>query len=117
MQAKLASHAHHRSSQQLASEHPLVGRIKDERGNPMTPTHAQKGSRRYRYYVSQAVLQGKADRGSVSRLPAPEIEAIVVGALRAARPASLDQSERELMLEHLDQVTVACGPDRDHHQR
>ena len=71
--------------EQLASEHLLVGRIKDERGNPMTPTHAQKGSRRYRYYVSQAVLQGKADRGSVSRLPAPEIEAIVVGALRAAR--------------------------------
>jgi hypothetical protein len=75
----------------------------------MSPTHAQKGSRRYRYYVSQAVLQGRADRASVSRVPAPEVEAVVVGALRAARPASLDQSERELMLAHLDRVTIHDG--------
>ena len=39
-----------------------MGRIQDDRGHAMTPTHAQKGSRRYRYYVSQAVLQGKPER-------------------------------------------------------
>ncbi len=93
----------------MACEHLLMGRIKDERGNAMTPTHARKGSRRYRYYVSQAVLQGRADRGSVSRLSAPEIETIVVGALRAARPHSSEQRERELILTHLHQVTVNEG--------
>ena len=108
-QAKLASHRHHRGARQLASEHLLVGRIKDDRGHAMTPTHAQKGSRRYRYYVSQAMLQGRADHGSVPRLPAPEIEAMVIDALRAGRPNSLGQSERELIVEHLHQVTIYEG--------
>jgi site-specific DNA recombinase len=108
-QAKLASHRHHRRARQLASEHLLVGRIKDHRGHAMTPTHAQKGSRRYRYYVSQAMLQGRADHGSVPRLPAPEIEAMVIDALRAGRPNSLGQSEREVILEHLHEVTIHEG--------
>jgi site-specific DNA recombinase len=56
----------------------LTGRIYDDRGNRMTPTHANKGGVRYRYYVSHAVLQGrKQEAGSVARVPAPDIEAIV----------------------------------------
>ena len=38
----------------------------------MTPSHAQKGPKRYRYYVSQAVLQGRA-RAAITRILAPEI--------------------------------------------
>src|SRR5215208_2016762 len=72
-QAQLASHAHRRACRQLASAHLLMGRIKDDRGHAMTPTHAQKGSRRYRYYVSQAVLQGRPEPGSIARVPGPEI--------------------------------------------
>ena len=53
--------------------------------------------------MSRSRAAGRADSGSVSRLPAPEIEAIV---LRAASPHSLEQSERELILTHLHQVTV-----------
>src|SRR5829696_7855670 len=53
-QAQLASHAHRRACRQLACAHLLMGRIQDDRGHAMTPTHTQKGSRRYRYYVSQA---------------------------------------------------------------
>ena len=68
-QAQLASHAHRRACRQLASAHLLMGRIQDDRGHAMTPTHAQKGSRRYRYYVSQAVLQGKPEPGSIARVP------------------------------------------------
>jgi hypothetical protein len=44
----------------------------------MTPTHAKKGTRRYRYYVSQAVVKGR-ETGSITRVPAPEIEALVIG--------------------------------------
>jgi hypothetical protein len=44
-------------------------------GNRMSPTHANKGGARYRYYVSQAVLQRKPlAAGAIGRVPAAEIE-------------------------------------------
>jgi len=75
----------------------------------MTPTHARKRPRCYRYYISQVVLQGNAQRGSIVRLPATEIEALVIAALRAARPMSADLSDRDLILNHLNRVTVHEG--------
>ena len=55
----------------------------------MSPSHAAKGGRRYRYYVSQAILQGrKRDAGSIVRVPAMEIERRVAEAVRgASRPS------------------------------
>ena len=53
----------------------LLGRLFDDRGHPMSPSHAVKGKVRYRYYVSTALLQGRvADAGTIARLPAPAIE-------------------------------------------
>jgi len=64
----------------------LSGRLFDNRGNRMSPTHANKRGARYRYYVSQAVLQNKPPpSGLVGRVPAAEIEALVVAALRVRR--------------------------------
>ena len=41
----------------------------------MSASHASKGGRRWRYYVSRAALTGrKQDAGSVVRIPASEIE-------------------------------------------
>ena len=37
----------------------LIGRLFDDRGNRMSPSHTNKRGVRYRYYVSQAVLQNK----------------------------------------------------------
>ena len=55
----------------------------------MSPSHATKGGRRWRYYVSQAVLQGrKQDAGSVARVEAMEIERRVCEAVRAVVSAS-----------------------------
>ena len=105
-QAQLASYAHRRACRQLASAHLLMGRIQDDRGHAMTPTHAQKGSRRYRYYVSQAVLQGKPERGSIARVPAPEIEALVISAMRSATPTNPELSDGDLILHHLNRVTL-----------
>jgi site-specific DNA recombinase len=63
----------------------LMGLIFDDRGNPMSPSHANKKGVRYRYYVSQALLQNrKSEAGSVSRVSGPDIENIVVAALRRA---------------------------------
>lgn len=70
----------------------LIGRIFDDRGNRMTPAHANKypgrktgtaGRVRYRYYVSSAIPQGRRHEcGSVPRVAAHEIEELVVAGLR-----------------------------------
>jgi site-specific DNA recombinase len=52
-----------------------MGRLFDESGQSLTPSHAVKGERRYRYYVSRSLIKGTADSaGRGWRLPAPEIE-------------------------------------------
>ena len=53
----------------------LAGKLYDDRGNRMSASHASKGGRRWRYYVSRAALTGREqDAGSVVRIPASEIE-------------------------------------------
>ncbi len=54
-------------------------------GRAMSPTHCRKNGRLYRYYVAQQVLKGDAaaDDGIVRRVSAAEIEAAVVGQVRA----------------------------------
>jgi site-specific DNA recombinase len=67
----------------------LMGRIFDDRGNRMTPSHSNKDGVRYRYYVSHAVLQRrKQDAGRVARVQAAELERIVVEAVRARLAAA-----------------------------
>ena len=60
---------------------PLTGKLFDESGQSLTPSHAVKGERRYRYYVSRSLIKGTADSGGRGwRLPAPEIERTVASA-------------------------------------
>src|SRR5207244_5621356 len=82
VQGKLADQAVARRCRLRSLPALLTGRLFDHRGNRMSPTHANKGGLRYRYYVSQAVLQRKPQpSGLISRVPAAEIEALVVTAL------------------------------------
>ncbi|MHA1539270.1 MAG: recombinase family protein [Alphaproteobacteria bacterium] len=56
----------------------LIGKLFDDRGNYMSPTHSQTRKRHYRYYMSQAVIKANHDQaGSISKLPADEIEKLV----------------------------------------
>jgi site-specific DNA recombinase len=41
-----------------SSDALLAGKLYDDGGNRMSPTWARKGSKRWRYYASQAALQG-----------------------------------------------------------
>jgi site-specific DNA recombinase len=62
----------------------LAGVIVDADGNPMTPTHATKKTKRYRYYVSGFLLAGDRPQGRKGmRLPAGDIEGLVLDRLRA----------------------------------
>ena len=55
---------------------PLIGRLVDENGDGLTPSHARKGERKYRYYVSRNFpAQGLAPSRVGWRLPARELEA------------------------------------------
>lgn len=55
----------------------LAGLIYDDLDNKMTPSHSNNHGRRYRYYVSTA-LKNYKETGSVSKIPAGEIEKFVV---------------------------------------
>ena len=112
VEAKLAAQARARRCRLRDLPAILSGRLFDNRGNRMSPTHANKRGARYRYYVSQAVLQGKPPPpGLVSRVPAAEIEALVVAALRNHLNArgggeGLPANDRDLLERHLERVTL-----------
>jgi site-specific DNA recombinase len=62
----------------------LTGLLFDDAGHRMVPTHAAKAGIRYRYYVSLPHLHGEsktASVGSVSRMPATEMEDVIVKSL------------------------------------
>jgi DNA invertase Pin-like site-specific DNA recombinase len=110
VQARLAANAVARQVRLKGSPALLAGRIFDDRGNRMSPTHANKRGVRYRYYVSHALLQKqKAKAGTVARAPAPEIEALVVNGIRqqlASREAEPAMADRELIERHAGWVTI-----------
>jgi site-specific DNA recombinase len=72
----------------------LAALLYDEAGNLFTPSHATKKGRRYRYYVSRSLIRGRVkDTTSPVRLPADEIEELVlsqVTALLQSAPRVLD---------------------------
>src|SRR2546425_11237140 len=83
VQAKLSGQRTNHTAARAKSESLLIGRIYDDRGNRMSPSHARKQGIRYRYYVSSPLLHGQAERaGSVRRVPAADIEALVAEAVR-----------------------------------
>ena len=63
----------------------LKGLIFGVDGRALSPTHARKNGRLYRYYVAQRVLKGDAagDASILRRVSAAEIEAAVVDQVRA----------------------------------
>jgi hypothetical protein len=60
----------------------LKGLIFGPTGIAMSPTHTRKNGRLYRYYLSQTVLKQGADDCPVARVPAAEIEKIVIDQVR-----------------------------------
>ena len=49
----------------------------------MSPTHTTQRGRQYRYYVSQLVLKGNKDESTLRRIPAGDIETVVIDQVRA----------------------------------
>jgi site-specific DNA recombinase len=107
VQAKLNGQRTNHTAARAKSESLLIGRIYDDRGSRMSPSHARKQGIRYRYYVSSPLLHGQAERaGSVRRVPAAEIEALVGRAVREHLEDSADTDDRDLISSRVVRVEI-----------
>jgi site-specific DNA recombinase len=110
VQAKLADNIRARRVRFESSPAILMGRIFDDRGNRMTPSHSNKDGVRYRYYVSHVLLQRrKKDAGRVTRVPAIPLEKLVVEAIRANAPDAEpkgDLSDRAVIDRYVARIMV-----------
>src|SRR5215208_3613152 len=107
VQAKLNEQRNNHTTTRMNSEALLMGRIFDDRGNRMSPSHARKGSVKYRYYLSSAVLQGRAScAGLVRRVPPSDIETLVVKAEREHLKLTSPIDDRGLINTHVARVEV-----------
>jgi site-specific DNA recombinase len=109
VQAKLSEQRTSHHATRASSESLLLGRIFDDHGNRMTPSHTGKHGLRYRYYVSAALIQGQPElAGSVIRVPAAEVESLVsaaVGQHLANEPAA---NVGELVRTHVARVDITA---------
>jgi site-specific DNA recombinase len=107
----------HRTLTRSKSDQPLGGLLFDDAGHPMVATHATKAGVRYRYYVSAPVLHGDArtaSAGSISRVPAAQVEEAVIKSLKnhlaeeqhgsATKSARID--DREVIAQLVAMITV-----------
>jgi site-specific DNA recombinase len=133
VQAKLNVQRNGHATNRLQSDALLVGRIFDDRGNRMSPSHVRRRGIKYRYYLSSAILNGQPEKsGTVSRVPAGEIEAQVVKSVRDHLKLSTASKDDPTLIRdyvmrvevHADRLIVelahtkAAGPQRKRgHQR
>ena len=107
VQAKLSQQVSNHKVSRTKSEALLLGRIFDDRGHRMTPSHARRRGIKYRYYISSALLQGRPKQaGTVSRIPAPEVEALVIKAVRDHLNAPPEIADALLIQNHVTRVEV-----------
>jgi DNA invertase Pin-like site-specific DNA recombinase len=120
VQQKLRDQWSHRTVTRNASNHLLTGLLYDDIGNRMVPTHATKAGIRYRYYISSPHFDGNsktATVGSVSRVPAADLEDVIVKALtkhqttgqRSHSSGPLRADNRTVIREQVARIDVYAG--------
>jgi site-specific DNA recombinase len=107
VQAKLNEQRNNHSAARDKSKSLLIGRIYDDRGNRMSPSHVRKGAIKYRYYLSSPLLHGRPERaGSVRRVPAAEVEVLVGSAVRDHLGDCTEIADRDLIRNHVVRVEI-----------
>ena len=110
VQERMEGHSVARKIRRSSSPAILTGRINDDAGHPMSPSHTNKQGVRYRYYVSQALAQGEKHRaGSVKRVSGPDVEGAVCQALRQQRLHNSNLDDRALVEQHVARIVVKAG--------
>ena len=113
VQAKLIAAAARPRGRSASAIEPrvLIGKLRDETGDHLTPTHTKRRGRRFAYYVSNRLITGGTDP-SGWRLPAEALEAsirqIIVAHLRgaAAGHTLLDKPEASGAADIVRRATV-----------
>jgi site-specific DNA recombinase len=73
----------HRERQAQPTTSVLAGLLTDHQGRRLLPSHSQKQAKRYRYYVSEQLVTNRRHQAPDGlRLPAQELETVVIEALR-----------------------------------
>lgn len=72
-QGLIAARARPRGRSETSASRPLTGKLRDETGDLLTPSHTQRRGRRFFYYVSNRLIRGGNDQTGW-RLPAPALE-------------------------------------------
>jgi site-specific DNA recombinase len=107
VQVKLNEQVTNHKVSRTKSEALLLGRIFDDRGHRMTPSHARRRGIKYRYYISSALLHGRPKQaGTVSRIPAREVEVLVIKAVRNHLNESTEIAGAVLIQNHITRVEV-----------
>lgn len=113
VQRKLTDQQTNHTRTRSRSDYLLSGLLYDDVGHRMASTYATKAGIRYRYYVSLPLVHGQSDAivGTISRIPAANVEKAIINGLRtcdakATRSATVDQEDRKLLLEQIERVEV-----------
>jgi site-specific DNA recombinase len=107
VQAKLNEQRNNQSVARDKSKSLLIGRIYDDHGNRMSPSHVRKGGIKYRYYLSSPLLHGRPERaGTVRRVPAAEVEALIGSAVREHLEDTKEIADRDLIRNHVVRVEI-----------
>lgn len=77
-----SNHQGERKRKSASSASLLLGLVEDEKGYRIVPSHSQKQSKRYRYYISEPLNKtSRADEPNGIRIPASELESLVISRL------------------------------------
>jgi len=112
VQSKLTEQWSHRTTKRIKSQAPLSGLLYDDAGNKMIATHATKNRVRYRYYISRPLQRGhsRLSSGSIARVPAEAVEAVVTKALQdhliASRERLPEAPDRDIIVAHIGRIEV-----------
>lgn len=77
-----SNHQGERKRKSAPSASLLLGLVEDDAGHRLVPSHSQKQSKRYRYYISESLNKtSRGDQPDGIRIPAPELESLVINQL------------------------------------
>jgi DNA invertase Pin-like site-specific DNA recombinase len=125
VQTMLTEQRSHQTRTRTSFSHLLTGLMFDDAGHRMAPTQAQKKGRHYSYYVSRPLLFGNAATaavGSVSRVPAPDIDDQVRKIILEPRnkgTSPIDNTYASLLIERIEvqqtRLVVQLKQEPDNH--
>jgi len=110
-----------RGRKNAATRSLLVGKLFDETGDRLTPSHSQKNGKRLRYYISRRLVADRRRKHPDAwRLPARDMEAGIARCLRnhLLKPAALSNLVDDLSASEIPDLQVKlqniandCDPD------